>query len=177
MRWILRLIAGLVILVGVLLLVGFFLPREVSVARSVVIDAPPEEIFPHVNSMNATQNWSPWLARDPDIQVSYEGPESGVGNKMSWTSEVRSVGSGTQEIITSTENELVETALDFGPQGSAQAAFTLTPMGDSTEVTWGFVTDMGGNPVGRWMGLMMDSWIGADYEAGLANLKALVEDA
>ena len=44
-----------------------------------------------------------------------------------------------------------------------------------TEVTWGFETDLGMNPVGRWMGLMMDSWIGADYEAGLARLKALVE--
>jgi hypothetical protein len=34
---------------------------------------------------------------------------------------------------------------------------------------------MGVNPVGRWMGLMMDRWVGADYERGLANLKALVE--
>ena len=34
---------------------------------------------------------------------------------------------------------------------------------------------MGMNPMGRWMGLMMDGMVGADYDQGLANLKALVE--
>ena len=27
----------------------------------------------------------------------------------------------------------------------------------------------------RWMGLMMDNWVGGDYERGLVNLKELVE--
>jgi len=31
------------------------------------------------------------------------------------------------------------------------------------------------NPMGRWMGLMMDGWVGPDYETGLSNLKSLVE--
>eukprot|EP01023_Acetabularia_acetabulum_P038207 TRINITY_DN36513_c1_g1_i1.p2 TRINITY_DN36513_c1_g1~~TRINITY_DN36513_c1_g1_i1.p2 ORF type:complete len:157 (-),score=35.49 TRINITY_DN36513_c1_g1_i1:16-486(-) len=34
---------------------------------------------------------------------------------------------------------------------------------------------MGSGPMGRWMGLMMDRWVGADYEQGLQNLKAVVE--
>ena len=34
---------------------------------------------------------------------------------------------------------------------------------------------MGARPAGRWLGLMMDNWVGADYERGLSNLKALVE--
>ena len=71
----------------------------------------------------------------------------------------------------------VETALDFGDQGTATATFDLEPEGSETKVTWGFSTDLGFNPVARYFGLMFDSWIGADYEAGLANLKALVEDA
>jgi len=59
--------------------------------------------------------------------------------------------------------------------GTAKAAFILEGSGGSTEVTWTLVSDMGTNPVGRSMGLMMDRWVGADYEAGLENLKALVE--
>ena len=29
----------------------------------------------------------------------------------------------------------------------------------------------------RWMGLMMDGWVGPDYEKGLQNLRKLVEGA
>ena len=42
-------------------------------------------------------------------------------------------------------------------------------------MTWGFESDLGMNPMARWMGLMMDSLVGGDYEQGLANLKDLVE--
>jgi len=45
-----------------------------------------------------------------------------------------------------------------------------------TRLTWGFVTDTGFNPMMRWMGVMLDDWVGADYEAGLARLKALAEN-
>jgi hypothetical protein len=155
--------------------VAFLLPREVQVARSVVIEAPAEEIFPHVNAMKMTEAWSPWLGKDPQVQLTYEGPEAGVGNKMSWASDVPEVGNGTQEITLSVENEKVETALDFGDMGTAKASFTLAAAEGGTELTWGFVTDTGMNPMFRWMGLMMDGWVGADYERGLGNLKALVE--
>ncbi len=175
MRILKKLILGLVGLIVVLALVAFLLPRHVAVERSVSINAGPEAIFPHINSLEAGGNWSPWLSRDPEIQLTYEGPKMGVGNKLTWTSDHPQVGNGSQEIVSSVENERVELALDFGGQGTADAFFQLVPDGDATNVTWGFTTDMGMNPIGRWMGLMMDKWIGADYEAGLANLKSVVE--
>jgi hypothetical protein len=36
---------------------------------------------------------------------------------------------------------------------------------------------MGGNPVNRYFGVMMDRLVGPDFEAGLANLKALAENS
>lgn len=103
------------------------------------------------------------------------GPEAGVGNTLNWTSEHPQVGTGSQEIVESVPEQTVKTALDFGPMGSASASFDLTPEGDQTQVTWGFESDLGMNPMSRWMGLMMDKWVGGDYERGLTNLKALVE--
>ena len=47
--------------------------------------------------------------------------------------------------------------------------------GKATRVTWTMNGDMGGNPVYRWMGLFMDKMVGPDFDAGLANLKALAE--
>lgn len=170
-----RLLAILLVLVLLLVAVAFLLPREVAFARSAVIDAPASEIFPLVNSMQETAKWSPWMGRDPEIELAYSGPTEGVGNRLAWRSENPQVGSGTQVITLSEPDSRVETDLDFGAMGTAAARFELAEEGSSTKVTWGFVTDTGFNPIARWMGLKMDDWVGADYELGLANLKALVE--
>lgn len=171
-KWILGIVVVVVVAFAV---IGMFLPRQVNVSRSVSVAAPPDAVFPYVNSLKATQEWAPWLERDPDVKLAYEGPEDGVGAKMSWTSDHPQVGNGKQEITESVENEKVITALDFGDMGTANASFVLDPSGASTTVTWDLDVDMGAGPIGRWMGLMMDKWVGADYEAGLANLKKLVE--
>lgn len=164
------------LLVAVFVIGGMLLPRDVAVARSIDIDASAEEIFPYINSLKAAAEWSPWLGRDPEIQLSYTGPDAGVGAALAWTSEHPQVGNGSQLISASVENERVVTDLDFGDMGTASAEFVLRESGEAaTNVTWGFTADMGSGPVGRWMGLMMDSWVGADYEAGLNNLKSLVE--
>ena len=173
---ILKWLLGIVVALAVIVIVGgFLLPREVVVSRSVDINAPAEAVFPHVNSLKATEAWSPWLARDPATELTYEGPDAGAGSKLTWRSDNPQVGAGTQEIVASSENRQVDTALDFGDMGTATARFLLEEAGDVTTVTWDLSTDMGAGPVGRWMGLMMDRWVGADYEQGLENLKTLVE--
>ena len=175
MRMLRILLVVLFAVVVLLAVVTYILPRETSVERSVTISASPEEIFPYLNSMQATEAWSPWMGLDPDMVLMYEGPETGVGNRLVWRSEHPQVGSGTQEIVVSVANSRVETVLDFGPMGTAGAWFDLEPEAGETILTWGFTTDAGMNPVARWMGLMMDRWVGADYERGLTGIKALVE--
>lgn len=175
MKLVFGLLKGFAIVVIALIAIAFLLPSEVSVSRSTVIAAPTEDVFPHVNSMQATEAWSPWLSRDPNVELSYDGPEEGVGNTLRWASDEPSVGNGIQVITASIPNERVETAIDFGPQGLASAYFDLEPADGGTLMTWGFNTKLGMNPFARWMGLMFDGWIGADYEKGLANLKALIE--
>ena len=172
LKWLLGVIVGFafVVIVG-----GFLLPREVVVSRSVDINASADTVFPHVNSLKATEAWSPWLERDRGTELTYEGPEAGVGSKLTWRSDNPQVGAGSQEITASSANQQVETALDFGDMGTATARFLLEETAGVTSVTWDLTTDMGAGPVGRWMGLMMDGWVGGDYEQGLQNLKALVE--
>lgn len=173
---ILKWLVGVVALLAVVFLIGaYLLPREVAVQRTASINASPDKIFPFVNSMQATEAWSPWMGRDPEMKIVYEGPEAGVGNKLIWTSMHPQVGNGIQTITASEINKRVATDLDFGEMGTAKAEFLLVESGAATDVTWGFVTDTGMNPVARWMGLMMDRWVGGDYEAGLANLKTLAE--
>lgn len=163
----------LVLLVVVVVGVGFLLPKEVVVTRHVTIDAPPADIMPHLIAPKKLLEWSPWADRDPNAEWTFEGPESGVGAKYSWSGN-RDVGTGSQEITKIVENERVETALDFGEQGPATAWLELEPRGEQTKVTWGLRTEMA-PPIATWFGLFMDGLIGPDYEQGLANLKSRVE--
>jgi hypothetical protein len=173
MRFVRRLLLAIAALLALAVALAYALPRHVIITRSITIDAAPDKVFPLVNSLSAGARWSPWLAHDPETALVFDGPDAGVGATMRWTSD--KVGSGAQVITASTPNAHVASALDFGDMGTAQAAFDLTPAGTGTLVTWSLDADMGNGPVGRWMGLMMDRWVGADYEQGLANLKALVE--
>lgn len=175
MRLIKNTLIGLVVLAVALAAIGFLLPRVVTVERSTVIAAPAEKVFGYVNSLRRANEWSPWAERDPEMKLTFDGPDEGVGAKMAWTSDNPDVGTGSQEIVESVPYERVRVALDFGDMGDGNAGFALTPEGDGTKVVWDFRTDLGSNPVARYFGLMFDRWIGADYEKGLAKLKALVE--
>lgn len=173
---ILKWILGIVVLIGLAFIaIGMVLPREVTVARSITIDAPADQVWPHVSNLRAAEAWSPWLGRDPETKITYSEPPEGVGATMEWASDDPMVGAGKMQITEARPNAHVTATLDFGDMGLATATYDLAEQSGKTTVTWGLVSDMGAGPVGRWMGLMMDRWVGGDYERGLNNLKSLVE--
>ncbi len=175
MKFLKRIFLGLVAIIAALLVGSFFLPQHVSVHRAITIRAEGDVVFVYVNSLREFNEWSPWAVRDPDMELTFTGPESGVGAGMEWRSDEPGVGTGSEVIIESRPYEYVNLSLDFGDQGSGTSDFRLNTGEGRTRVTWGFETDLGYNPIARYMGLMFDGWIGPDYELGLRRLKSLVE--
>jgi hypothetical protein len=163
----------LILLVGI----GLLLPSHKMVERSIVINAPPAQVFPHVNSMRAFHAWSPWTDIDPDTQYAFDGPESGVGSRMTWQSGNQQVGAGSQEITLSLAEEQVATALEFGGKGQGVARFFLEPQAQGTLLRWQFKTEFGWDLFSRYVGLMLDSMIGASYDKGLRTLKMRLEQS
>lgn len=168
-----KILLSLVVLFILFLGGGFLLPSRVHVERSIVIDAPRSVVYAQAESMPRFHAWSPWRAVEPEASWRFEGPERGVGAKLLW--DGRKVGQGSQEVIQAKAPEQVTTALDFGKDGKATATFRFEPEGSGTKVTWGFDSDMGGNPIARYMGRMMESMLGPSFEQGLASLEAIAE--
>jgi hypothetical protein len=56
------------------------------------------------------------------------------------------------------------------------SAYDLAPAGSGSKVTWSFGYETGSSPLKRWKALMLDGFIGAEYNAGLQKLKARVEE-
>ncbi len=176
MRLLNRILIGLGIAIVALTAFSFLLPRHVTVARSIVIEAPPAAVFAEINSLQRFNAWSPWAAIDPQTQYSFSGPAEGVGNTMTWTSDHPDIVSGSQRIIRSEPDQVVESVLDFSKAGVARTRFRLEAQGPRTIVTWSFDTDMGANPVRRYFGLFVENRIAKPYEDGLESLKSLVEE-
>lgn len=163
------------VLILVLVVVGLFLPSSTHVSRSVVINQDAAKVFTYLNSFQKFNLWSPWAKLDPETKYTYEGAQTGVGAKMSWSSENPNVGNGSQEVMTSEPHKKITVKLVFEGQGEADAYYLLSNQGETTKVTWGFESEHGYNVINRYVGLMLDKWIGADYERGLNDLKALAE--
>lgn len=172
-----KILKWLLVAVGVLVLIvvggGMLMPSQVNVSRDLVINAPPEKIFPHVANLKAFNKWSPWADLDPDMKVEFSGSEDGLGQVMSWDSA--EMGQGSMKVVESTANEKLVTALDFGQMGTASARFDLAPDAGGTKVTWSMTSDLGNNPIARWFGPMIKSDVGETYGKGLAKLRVVAE--
>ena len=174
MRPIMRLILGLCALAVILAVVALALPGHVTVARSMVINAPKSVVFSYLNNVHRFGDWSPWASRDPELTVSYSGPDQGKGAKVEWTSSKASVGTGSMEITESNPNRHIDLAVDFnGLDGTAY--YDVAPSGSGSKVTWGLSYNSGTSPLKRWKGLMLDRYLGAEFRDGLGKLKDKVE--
>lgn len=171
-----KILLALVLLVAGVAILAAFQPSTFHVERSITIAASPAALFPRVNDLHQTHEWSPWKEMDPKATYTFEGPASGVGASQSWSGN-SDVGAGKQTIVESRPNELVRIRLEFFKPMEAvcDAQFALQPAGGQTTVTW----SMSGknNYLGKVFCLFMnqDKMIGGDFEKGLATLKRTSE--
>lgn len=172
------------VLLGIAVLLAAFLgyvatqPSAFSVARSTTIAAPPAAVFAHVNDFHKWQAWSPWAKRDPNAKATFEGPEAGEGALFKWAGN-HEVGAGSMRIVESRPAERVRIALAFTEpfEDKADVELTLKDAGGKTDVTWRIAGENGfvERAIMTLMGIDLERMIGADYEQGLTNLKAVVE--
>lgn len=175
MKLALKILKYLVGIVVVLLAAGFLLPSTYSAQRSVTINAPVEKVFPLVANHKEWKRWSVWNQRDPNMLMTYSGPEMAAGSKWSWKS--KSEGNGGMEFSAVEANKRVGYILTMEDMTPATGDLKFTTEGAATKVSWDINGNAGMNPVFRWFGLFMDKMIGPDFEAGLKNLKKLAEGA
>ena len=150
-------------------------PDFFRVQRSASIKAPPEKIAAVLADFHGWDAWSPWEKMDPAMKRSYSGAPKGKGAVYAWEGNGK-VGQGRME-ITDAAPARVAMNLDFVKPFEAhnKVEFLLAPKGDATEVSWSMV-----GPVPYFAKVLhvfvdMDRMVGGQFEAGLANLKAVAE--
>lgn len=138
------------------------------------IAAPAATIQALIADFHAWTRWSPWEGLDPDLQRTYEG--SGLGATYAWSGN-RKAGQGSMRFV-AVEPLRVAADLEFVKpfKASNLVTFWLTPGEQGTEVEWVLAGTR--NVALELMGrLFFDRVIGKDFQRGLAQLKAVAEDA
>ena len=167
-----------VIVVGIAGILAFAAtkPDTFRVQRAASIKAPPEKIFPFLNDLHNFASWSPYEKKDPAMKRTHSGAPSGKGAVYEWDGD-RNVGAGRLAIANASPPSKLTLNLDmFRPlEAHNMVVFTLEPKGESTNVTWAMDGKVPYLAKIVHVFLNVDKMVGQDFEAGLANLKAVAE--
>jgi uncharacterized protein YndB with AHSA1/START domain len=143
------------------------------VERSTVINAPAPKVYALIADPKAWVRWTVWNQREPGMKMAFSGAAAGQGAKWEWEGKD---GRGSMEFTGAQPDESIAYRLGFVEMNMfSTGVLTLAPQGQATRISWTNVGDMGRNPMMRWFAPFMDRMMGPDFEAGLANLKALAE--
>ena len=173
-----KVLIGLVAIVAIVLVAAAFMPKEISYSQSIQIDASPSQVWQFTSNLEGLDKWSPWNAKDPEMDQEFSGTSGEVGSKQCWDSENKEVGKGCQEITESEENKHLGTALSFERprESTGSASIDLEPKDDGTEVTWSMNGPMPW-PSNIFLLMMdMEKMMGKEWNQGLTKLKELSEN-
>lgn len=173
------LVFGLIGLVALVLIASMMMSNEMYVEREAVIDAPVEVVYAHLATPKLRSQWDPWLAEDPNVEITFEGPESGVGAINRWNSQEAGVGVGSQEIVEARENEYIQTRVTMDMmEDEIKSEFNLEPTEDGkTKIKWTMNSESTGwGPFNGIMSSMGQVMVGASFDQGLMNIASLMTE-
>lgn len=168
------LLIGMIVFSSIVILpflIAMFVPTEFNSERSIVIDRPQEEVFEYVRYVRNQDHFGVWQLGDPHLQASEEGVDGTVGYTYTWDGEKS--GKGSQRITAIDSPSRVDMELDFHVGEPVRAFFITEAISPSrTKVTWG----MQGETPYPWNAMNLFFDVGKDFEKGLENLKAILEE-
>lgn len=164
---------SLLALLLILLLLAIVQPKDVLIERSLTIKSPQTAIFNQIKYFKNWVNWSPWVAREPNVKLIYLGEDGQINSAYHWKGD--DLGEGEM-----TNTGIKDNQLDFRLQfikpweGNADGFIKTEDNGDGTvKVTWNMISH-GSFPMNA-LNYFTEKVVGNDFEEGLKLLKAYAE--
>lgn len=157
---------------------GLFLPRYVELSVASQLSAPPDVLFPILETPSEWATWAPWTAHDSAastvtaavpsaVPSATSVPISGVGAAWSWRSEQ---GEGTLRITQAVPSVVLDYEVTIGVARPSYGAIRLAPNAGGTMVYWSMTADVGFSPIARWRGVQWPDRQRPVIESALARL-------
>ena len=178
MTRLLEILISLAIVLGLYLVVALVLPSKRHLVEKVETNRKLTIVFDSLNSLRRFKDWNPLVLRDPGMQLSYSGPDSGVGARMDFSSKEERLGTGFWEITESVPREKIGYKIENIERGdNKRTAFIFKPTGRNNrnvEITQTYDIDYGWDLLGRYSGLYVARHVGDDMKMGLARLVTML---
>ncbi len=172
-------IVGFIVL-GIILLivaVGLIAPKKYEFENTILIDAPAEVVYMHVQYWKGWHDWSPWAEKDSTMTISIEGEDGLKGAIYKWTGDPKITGKGEMINTGIVQNQSIDYHLHFIKPWEAHSDgyIRLTEEDGQTKVAWGMYGEM---PF-PWNIMMifqpMEKMMEKELDRGLELLKDVVE--
>lgn len=178
MTRLLEILISLAIVAGLYLIVALILPSQRHLSEKTETNRKMTIVFDSLNSLHRFKSWNPLILRDPRVQLSYSGPDSGVGARLDYESKDNRLGKGSWEITDSVPREKVSYKIDNIERGSnKRTSFIFKPTGRNNrnvEITQTYDVDYGWDVIGRYAGLYVARHVGDDMKMGLARIVTML---
>ncbi len=174
---ILEILISLLIVAVLAAVVGVLLPRHGHIERRVEVSSPVRQIFDSVDTFRRYPQWSGLRGFDPAVRMTLEGPESGPGARVTWSSSQPKIGNGSLEIVSDEQDQQVRIKVDNNWVGTNKF-YTITlvpsPNGKTTSIRVAYDVDYGWNLLWRYAGLYINGTPAAVIQGSLNGLAALL---
>jgi hypothetical protein len=131
-----KIILILISIIGVLVIISFFLPMTYKVAKSRIMKGDKYMIYDLTGNLGKWDIWAPWTKKTDSTAVfELVGPDGKVGTVRKWDGKV--IGNGQMTITELVPGELVAYDLSFQKgKYNSKGKLIIEPVGDSIKVTW-----------------------------------------
>lgn len=178
MTRLLEILISLAIVAGLFLVVALVLPSSRHLVEKVETNRKLTIAFDSLNSLRRFKDWNPLVLRDPRVQMTLSGPDSGVGARLDYVSKEEGLGKGSWEITESVSREKVSFKIDNEERGTnKRTSFSFKPTGRNNrnvEITQSYDVDYGWNLLGRYAGMYVSRHIGDDMKLGLSRIVGML---
>ena len=167
----------LLAIIVLVLIVSAFVDGKNHFEKSVSINATPDKVWSHTNSLKLMDTWSPWNKLDPNMKKEWTGTTGQTGEKNCWEGNEQA-GKGCQEVLkVDAANKQIDTKITFlTPYESENyATVKVVPEGNDSKATWTFSNEIPYPWTFTKLIWNLEEMIGKDYQEGLNNLKSLSE--
>jgi hypothetical protein len=167
------------VVIGIITFISFlhaWSRKDYDLNRTIIINRPKAEVYAYIRQLKKQELWMPWFLNDPGLTVRFKGEDGKPGAASYWRGNNRK--EGIQKITKVYEGKVLETELLFlRPYKSLILNYMAVKEleANRTKMVWG-VKGVHRFPASVFMLFYgMERAIGRDFDAGLKNLKRILE--
>lgn len=164
----------LLIVITAFILSGFFLSRNISITGSKEIHSQPYKVYQQIYDLKNWNNWCIWLNDSTLNHLKLEKTNNVALNQISFYNE--NLGNCSIKTLDFKPFDSLSFLAEFNKFGNASIHFTIQEKKSAVYLGCTFSSDLGKNPLNRWISLFFRKKLQTDLDNNLDNIAEYIDN-